>query len=147
MKKAFLCSAFCLCSLASMGQVNFTEFITVPNYQVNSQGKLEPIQGSPFQQGSTYQRSTTKQTFPVVGGYYVDSNNKLKRVKIRVNGVSNLGQPSVYLRGVYNADYNMWNDCNTQAVKVVEVSDGEYLANNFEWKVSSQFYGTIYFNY
>ena len=131
-----------------MAQINFTEYITVERPPIN----VRQSQSNPFQMESMSQRRTTnqhatpKQSFPVVGGYYVNNGN-LKRIKIKVNSVSNLGQPSVYLRGVYDASYNMWNDCNTQAYRVEESLDGEYLANNFEWKASSLSYGTIYFNY
>lgn len=149
MKKFFVCFALCFCSLASMGQVNFTEYITVPTPPINV--PTPSLRGNTYQQPQqqyqqNYQQPTQKQTFPTIGGYYI-YNGKLKRIKIRVNGVSNFGQASVYLRSVYDNTYNMWNDCNTQAYKVDEAFDGEYLANNFEWKVSTNFYGTIYFNY
>lgn len=139
---------FVLCSTLNINaQVPFVYYEPVPNYQVNPQGVIVPIESNPF--GNNVSKPTKqKTTFPIVGGYTKDSNGKLKRVKIQVNSQSSfLGGVSVYLRGTYNPIYSIWQPCNTQATKVDEYMDGEFISNNFEWKVSSIAYGTIYFNY
>lgn len=127
-------------------QIPFVEYQAVPNYQVNAQGAVVPIEIiSPF---SHTDNSNKQQKYSIIGGYTITPNGNLKRVKIQVNGVSNsFGGLIVYLRGTFNSTHSIWNTCNTQAVKVDEYIDGEYLSNNFEWKVDSYAYGTIYFNY
>lgn len=135
-------------SVTIYAQVPFVHYEVVPNYQVNSQGVIEPIQGNPFQQNNTANSRNAKPQYPVIGAYFVDSNNNLKRIKIQVNSVSDsFGKATIYLRGTYNSTHSMWNPCNTQAVKVDEYMDNEFVVNNFEWKVDNAVYGTIYFNF
>lgn len=135
-------------SVTIYAQVPFVHYEVVPKYQVNSHGLIEPIQGNPFQGNNTAKFRNAKPKYPVIGAYFVDSNNNLKRIKIQVNSVSDsFGEATIYLRGTYNSTHSTWNPCNTQAVKVDEYMDGEYLSNNFEWKANSYIYGTVYFNY
>lgn len=125
-------------------QIPFVEYQAVPDYQVNSQGALVPIESStPLFQNN---RTTKQGNFATIGGYTVTQSGKMKRVKIRVNHIILNGIEYAYLRGVQTQNPNMWSECNTPAVKVDEYSDSEFIVNNFEWKVDNAQYGTIYFN-
>ena len=124
-------------------QVPFASYQAVPNYQVNNQGQIVPIGGvDPFESANSQPQ---EERFAVIGGYYVDSKDKLKRIKIKVNTEGGVFGENVYVRGTYHQNY--WLSCNTPATKVETYMDGEYLANNFEWKVYNQSVGYIYFNY
>lgn len=138
----FICIFNMICA-----QVPFVEYQVVPNYTFNTNGQIVPMSNTnPF--GSTLQtKKNVNNNYTIIGAYYIDLNNRLKRIKIQVNSTSYLSIQSVFLRGVYNNDYNSWSVCNTLASKIDPYMDGEYLANNFEWKVNNATYGTIYFNY
>lgn len=133
-------------NLLGMDQIPFVQYEAVPNYQVTPQGGLESIPTDPFLQKNN--NNGKRNSYPVIGGYYIDSKYNLKRIKIQINEVSNsFGGGSIYLRGTYNNTYSVWIPCNTPASKVDSYMDGEFLTNNFEWKVDNAIYGTIYFNY
>lgn len=126
-------------------QIPFVEYQAVPNYQVNAQGNLVPIEsGTPLFQ---YNKTNKQGAFPIIGGYTIMQNGKLKRIKIKVNRTIVNGIEYTYLRGVQTQNPSMWNECNTQAVKIDEYTDNEIVVNNFEWKADNTIYGTIYFNF
>lgn len=134
---------FCTCILRA--QVPFVEYKVVPNYQVNAQGVLVPIEsGMNILQNNQIKKQGD---FPIIGGYTITQNGKLKRVKIKVNLATYNGINYAYLRGVQTQNPNIWNECNVQAIKIDEYADSEFIVNNFEWKVDNAIYGTIYFNY
>ncbi|NDV83539.1 hypothetical protein [Bacteroides sp. 51] len=122
-----------LCSILVYSQVPFSTYESVPR---NGQ------QTTPQYQKKEVQFQTT-------AGYYYDSYSKdFKRIRIKINPVSNgYGGAVIYLRATYNSDYDVWAECNVQASKVEKYSDGDFFANRFEWKVQDRNVGTIYFNY
>ncbi len=128
-----------------MAQVPFVHYEPVPSYQVNSEGKVVPLETT--NQFRNNNGVSIKDRFSTIGGYTIISSGQLKRVKIKVNPSSSLGMESIYLRAVYNSYTNMWFNCNTQATKVDAYSDTEFIVNNFEWKVESPNSGIIYFNF
>lgn len=133
MKKIAMTIFCCLLSVAAYSQIPFVTYENTPrNGQTNS---------------NSYNRQQAQPRYQIAAGYYYDSySQNFKRIKIRINTASFYGQPQVYLKGVYNAQYNMWTDFNNQASKVDAYFDGEQIANNFEWKVQIPNIGTIYFN-
>ena len=133
MKKITTVFIGCLLSVAAYSQVPFVTYEAVPiNGQSNNSYKEQPTQ---------------QQHYQTAAGYYYDSFAKdFKRIKIKINTSNVFGQPQVFLKGVYNAQYNMWSDYNNQASKVNFQFDGEDIANNFEWKAQIPNIGTIYFN-
>lgn len=132
MKRFLITLAGALFSFIVYSQVPFVTYETVPN-----NGKQ-----------STYrQQQQSQPQYQTTAGYYYDNFTKdFKRIKIKINSISTYGQPQVYLKGIYNVQYNMWSDCNSQASKVNMQFDGETIANNFEWKAQVLNIGTIYFN-
>lgn len=126
---AFICGLF---SLTSYSQVPFVHYETVPN-NGNS---------------NVYNRQQSQPHYQMAAGYYYDNySQNFKRIKIKVNATSIYGQPQIYLKGIYNSQYNIWSDCDNKASKVDANLDGEVIANNFEWKVQALNIGIIYFNY
>lgn len=130
-------------------------FITFMGTILYSQAPFVQYQSVPRQgqkQGQTrtynYQQQQQPRFYTIAGYYYDTYSENFKRIRIKVNTVSNgYGRPAIYLRGVYNAMYDIWSDCNTLTTKVEAYLDGELIANNFEWKVQALNIGTIYFNY
>ena len=59
------------------------------------------------------------------------------------------GEIEIYVRAVLDRSLyrESWRDCNNRAIRVNELSDNEFVVNNFEWKVEHSAIGTIYFNY
>lgn len=134
MKKIVTISIGCLLSITAYSQVPFVTYETVPKT-----GQTNP--------NSYNQKRSPQGDYQTAAGYYYDNySQKFKRIKIRVNSVSYYGQPQVYIKGIYNPQYNMWSDCNSQASKVSIQFDGESIVNNFEWKAQILNIGTIYFN-
>lgn len=133
MKKLTTTLISCLLSVAAYSQIPFVTYEVVPNNgQTNSNSNNQP-QSQP--------------RYQTTAGYYYDNySKKFKRIKIKINATNSYGQPQVFLRGVYNSQYNMWSDCNNKAAKIDAYFDGETIANNFEWKVQAINLGTIYFN-
>lgn len=129
----------------SIAQVPFVEYKVVPNYQINTQGNLVPIENiSNFQSG---RKLDSTQQFTTICGYTITPNGKMKRIKIRVNSAESNGITHTFLREVFNSTSNSWFKCNTMVFGVDEQLDGEFISNNFEWKVENPYYGTIYFNF
>lgn len=124
-------------------QIPFVEYKVVPNYQVNSQGVIVPVENRYSNPHPI--KVNEKNKFLTIGGYTITTNGKLKRIKIKVNKISSYGIEYAYIRGVQSLNPNIWNECNTQAEKVDEYTDNEFISNNFEWKVNTAF-GVIYFN-
>lgn len=89
--------------------------------------------------------------FQTIAAYYYDSRTQnWKRTKIKVNVVnSSLGGIDIYVRGFLDRSTYMdnWRDCNNRAFRVSNITDQEFIVNNFEWKVDRTDLGTIYFNY
>lgn len=133
MKKITIVCVSCLLSVAAYSQVSFVTYEAVPiNEQSNNSYKQQQAQPLHYQ---------------IAAGYYYDSfTEDFKRIKIKINTSSVYGQPQVFLKEIYNLQYNMWSDCNNQASKVNIQFDGEDIANNFEWKAQIPNIGTIYFN-
>ena len=99
---------------------------------------------------STPNRSTT-QNYQTLGAYVYDINSKsFKRTKIKINlEEAYSGEIEIYVRAVLDRSLyrESWRDCNNRAIRVNELSDNEFVVNNFEWKVEHSAIGTIYFNY
>lgn len=135
--------AAALFSFTVKAQINWVEYAPVPNPSANSSNNTLPTTGNPF--GYNQPSRGAQQDYPIVGAYYY-SNRRLKRIKIKINPSYSYGLVSVYMRGVYDSTTNMWISTNLQATKVDKAFDGEFIADNFEWKAYHQFYGNIYFN-
>lgn len=130
MKRLLTTLAGTLFSFIVYSQVPFVTYEAVPNDR----------------QQNTYRQQQQPQ-YQITSGYYYDNFTKaFKRIKIKINSTSTYGQPQVYIRSVYNAQYNMWSDCNNKASKVNIQLDGETISNSFEWKTQVLNIGTIYFN-
>lgn len=132
MKKIATISIGCLLSIAAYSQVPFVSYEAVPRT------------GQP--KSNTYKQQSERDYQTTAGYYYDNYSQNFKRIKIRINSISYYGQPQVYIKGIYNSQYNMWSDCNNQASKVNIQFDGESIADNFEWKAQVLNIGTIYFN-
>lgn len=138
MRKTLLTLVGCLFSFIAYSQVPFVTYEAVPNPQSNIPINSNSSQVKTYE----YQRDTRQQAkFQIVAGYHYDNySQNFKRIKIRVNAINVYGQPQVYLRGVYNAQYDRWSNCNQQAAKVNSTFDEEVIVNNFEWKAGGQFH-------
>ena len=151
MKKNVIAFIFCSLSLFSYSQVPFVSYQSVPQPQYGtsssrSSNQYQREQPSYQQQQPIFQQQQ-QPSYQAAAGYYYDEYSKsVKRVKIKINSTSAYGLPQMYLRGLYDSQLNSWSDCNIQASKVSATFDGEYMANNFEWKVQVANIGVIYFN-
>lgn len=151
MRKIILILVGLVLTAGVYSQVPLVEYkpVIVPNRSSGSSNN-EYVRQPPSY--SVQPHGAMKDSYMTVTAYYYDSNTQdYKRTKIKINPIKDhFGELNLYVRGVLNnSGYSAsWDSCNDLARKVNAHSDGDLLANNFEWKASSGgLMGTVYFNY
>jgi hypothetical protein len=96
-------------------------------------------------QTNNLSRSAQSNERTIIGYVFNTSTNNFKRAKIKVEIVNGI----LKVTSIYNGKIQKWHSFNASAQKVGQVLgvDSEFICDNFEWKISNTYVGTIYYNY
>ena len=144
MKKILITLMLTRMAISNMhGQSVFPPFVT-----------YKPVYANPPQSGAIqspnysvprYSMPMPQETFSNVAGYYV-KDNKLVRVKIRVDEVTFRGTTSLYVVGYYGRNGGDLIRSQGMASRISQFGLDKDFYNDFEWKANIVL-GTVYFNY
>lgn len=146
MKKKLFSLLSVLFSLSAYSQVPLVSYEPVrveTSSSVRRNSYYNPY-SDPYNVGRTSSPVQTNES-TIVGYVFNPQTNNFKRAKIKVASVYG----ALKITAIYNGKIQKWHSFNASAQKVGQIVgvDSELIRDNFEWKVSNTYVGTIYFNY